>query len=99
MTIPVHRDTDARICGATTTVVNQSSVYANNLLIAVNGDPNTHKGGSLIAHCKNVYAEGILIVNNTPDNANPDSLCVPIGPPHCNPYTNQGSPDVFVGDP
>ena len=98
MTIPVHRHTDSRICGATTIVTNQSTVYANGLLIAVNGDPNTHGGGNLIANCNNVFIEGKMVVNNTPDNANPDSLCVPIGPPHCNPYTNQGSPNVFIGD-
>ena len=36
----VHRDTDQRICGHTTIVVGQSTVYANSLLISVDGDPN-----------------------------------------------------------
>lgn len=96
MTIPVHRDTDDRICGAQTTVTKQSTVYANGLLIAVDGDPNTHGGGNLIAACNNVYVEGILVVNNTRDNAYPDGLCP--GALHCNPMTNEGSPDVFIGD-
>jgi hypothetical protein len=42
MSIPVHRDTDSRVCGATTVVENQSSVFANGLLIATFGDPNSH---------------------------------------------------------
>lgn len=92
----IHRDTDARNCGATTTVSNQSSVFANQLLVAVDGDPNSHGAGGLIADCKQVFCEGILVVNNTPDNANPDSIC-PI-PPHCNPATAAGSSDVFVAD-
>ena len=96
MSIPVHRDGDLRICGATTTVVNQSTVFANGKLIATNGDPNSDGGGGLIASCKNVYINGILVSNDSPDSAEPDSLC-PI-PPHCSPSTAQGSPNVFVGD-
>jgi len=93
---PVHRDTDARICGASTTVSGQANVYANNLLISVDGDPNTHGGGGLIAATNEVYINNKLVVNDTPDNANPDGLC-PL-PPHCNPHTNQGSPDVYIGN-
>lgn len=98
MTIPVHRDTDSRTCGATTTVSNQSTVYANNLLIAVNGDPNSHGAGNLIAGCKEVYVEGKLVVNHTPDSSSADNLCPPLGGDHCGPDTAQGSPTVFVGD-
>lgn len=97
MTIPVHRDTDARICGAATTVAGNSDVFANNLLVSVNGDPNTHGGGELIAHSNQVFADNILSVNHTADTANPDAIC-PI-PPHCGPSTDQGSPNVFTGDP
>ena len=93
----IHRNTDPRVCGATTTVVGQSNVFANGLLVSVNGDPNTDGGGELIAANKNVYVNGKLVVNNTPDNAAADSLC-PI-PPHCNPQTAGGSENVFVGDP
>tara|TARA_B100001559_G_C16446158_1_gene596857 strand:- start:410 stop:697 length:288 start_codon:yes stop_codon:yes gene_type:complete len=92
----VHRDTDGRSCGATTTVSGQGKVYANNLLVSVDGDPNTHGGGNLIAGSKQVFINNLLVVNHTPDQANPDSIC-PI-PPHCNPETAGGSPDVNVGD-
>lgn len=95
---PVHRDTDARICGASTTVSGQNNVYANKLLISVDGDPNTHGGGNLIAATNEVYVNNKLVVNDTPDNANPDGLCPVVGPPHCNPHTNQGSPDVYIGN-
>lgn len=96
MSIPVHRDTDNRICGAKTIVVGQTNVYANGLLIAVDKDPNSHSGGNLIAACNNVFINGKLVVNNTRDNAYPDGFCPET--PHCNPMTTQGSPDVYVGD-
>ena len=98
MTIPVHRNTDARTCGATTVVSGQSTVYANGLLIAVNGDPNSHGDGNLIAGCNNVYIGGKLVVNHSPDGASADSLCPPLGGDHCGPNTAQGSPNVFIGD-
>ena len=94
---PIHRDTDARICGATTTVTGNADVYANNLLVSVDADPNTDGDGALIAHSNEVYADNILTVNHTPDTANADALC-PVAP-HCNPDTDQGSPDVCTGDP
>ena len=94
----VHRLTDLRICGAVTIVIGQSSVYANNLLIAVNGDPNSHGAGNLIAGSRNVFINNLAVVNNTPDLAIPDGLCIPIGGPHCAPITATGSPNVFVGD-
>jgi|TARA_S200002703_G_C3718150_1_gene220607 uncharacterized Zn-binding protein involved in type VI secretion len=96
MSIPIHRDTDSRVCGATTVVENQSSVFANGLLIATFGDPNSHGGGGLIAACNNVYIKGIIVCNHSPDSASADSIC-PI-PPHCNPATASGSSNVFVGD-
>jgi hypothetical protein len=36
------------------------------------------------------------VVNHSPEPASPDNLC-PL-PPHCNPLTAEGSPNVFVGD-
>ena len=45
----IHRNTDPRACGATTIVSGQSTVYANDKLISVNGDPNSHGGGALAA--------------------------------------------------
>ena len=92
----VHRHSDLRVCGATTVVSGQSNVYANSLLISVNGDPNSHGGGALSAGSRRVYINSIAVVNNTPDGAAADSLC-PI-PPHCAPITAGGSPDVYVGD-
>lgn len=95
---PIHRNTDARNCGASTVVAGQSNVFANNLLVSVNGDPNTHGSGGLIAACNNVFVNNIMVVNHTPDSANPDSLCPPLGGNHCAPATAAGSPNVFVGD-
>jgi len=94
----IHRNTDGRTCGASTIVVGQSSVFANGLLVSVNGDPNTHGGGNLIASCNNVYINGKLVVNHSPDGSYPDALCPWLGGAHCFPQTNGGSPDVFVGD-
>jgi uncharacterized Zn-binding protein involved in type VI secretion len=93
MTIPVHRHGDGRICGHTTVVTGQSTVYANNKLIAVNGDPNTGGGGAIAAGSKNVYINNKLISNDG-DGASPDGAC-PIAP-HCSPSTSGGSPNVFV---
>lgn len=94
----IHRLTDSRSCGATTVVVGQGNVYANNLLVSVNGDPNTHGGGNLIAGSNSVFVNNILVVNHTPDAAAPDALCPPLGGAHCAPVTASGSPNVFVGD-
>lgn len=94
----IHRFTDPRACGASTIVVGQNTVYANMLLVSVDQDPNTHGAGNLIAACREVYAEGIKVVNHTPENALPDALCPSAGGAHCAPITTGGSPDVFVGD-
>ena len=96
MTVPIHRDTDGRVCGATTTVTGQSTVFANNLLVSVDGDPNSHGAGNLSAGSNSVFAGNKAVVNNSPDSASPDALC-PI-PPHCGPDTAGGSGNVFVGD-
>lgn len=90
----VHRDTDPRSCGAKT-VAACPNVYTNNLLTAIDGNGNTHGGGSLNAANPNVYIGGKLVVINAPNSASPDALC-PI-PPHCNPKTAGGSPNVFIG--
>ena len=98
MSIPVHRDTDSRSCGATTTVAGQGNVYANFLLVSVDGDPNSHGGGALSAGSNKVFINNIPVVNHSPDGASPDALCPPLAGDHCSPVTAQGSPDVFVGD-
>lgn len=98
MTIPIHRDTDSRTCGATTVVSGQSTVFANNLLVSVDGDPNSHDGGALGAVCNQVFVNNLMVVNHTPDTAAADALCPPLGGAHCGPATASGSGDVFVGD-
>ena len=97
MTIPIHRHSDPRICGATTVVEGNTSVFANDLLVAVNGDPNSHLAGALVAGCNHLYVHGALVVNHTPDASAADVLC-PVAPVHCGPSTAGGSPNVFVGD-
>ena len=94
-----HRNTDARVCGASTTVVGQNTVYANGLLIAVKDDTNTLGEGGLNASINpgTVFFNGKeMVVEGS--SSKPDLLCPVIGPPHCNPSANQGSPDVFAFD-
>lgn len=93
---PVHRDADSRSCGATTIVSGQKTVWANNLLVSVNGDENTHGSGRLVASCNNVYVENEMVVVEGNDS-NADNRCAPLGGDHCNPKATSGSPDVFVG--
>ncbi len=103
----VHRNSDLRICGATTIVTGQSTVFVNNKLASVHDDPNSHTDGELIATDYHVYVNNKLIITHHPDNAKPDLLCggsADSGEPiddnlllHCNPKTNEGSPNVFVG--
>ena len=88
----IHRHTDARACAATTIVSGQGTVYANSLLVSVNGDINTHGAGALVAGSNNVFAGGKAFVNNTPDLAATDSL------DHTNTQTAAGSSNVNVGD-
>ena len=97
MSQAAHRNGDARICGAGTVVSGQSSVFVNGRLASVDGDPNSHGDGALIAKSKNVYINGKLRVIVTND-AQPDDLCPPIGPPHCDPLATGGSPNVFLGE-
>ena len=97
MTIPIHRHSDLRICGHTTVVTGQDNVYANNLLVSVDQDPNTGGAGNLDASgTKNVYVNNKLVVNHSADPAAPDGSCP--GGSHCGPSTAEGSPDVFVAD-
>jgi hypothetical protein len=94
----VHRDGDGRVCGASTVVVRQSTVYANGKLWAVQGDPNSHGGGALSASGSGVFVESTPVIVHAPDSAAPDALCIPIGGLHCAPATASGSPDVFAYD-
>lgn len=90
----VHRNGDSRLCGATTNALAHMNVYVNSQPISVNGDTNSHGGGSLGARCKNVFVGGKLVVLNG-NPAGRDTLC-PI-PPHCGPDASSGSPDVYIG--
>lgn len=66
-------------------------------LWAVVGDPNTDGGGGLHAdNPQTVFVNGIAVIDHGPDSADPDSLCIPVGPPHCSPDTAGGSGTVFV---
>lgn len=90
-----HTHGQSRICGATTVVTGQSTVYVNGKLWAVKGDPDTHGSGGLINSGTTVFISGKPVIVHAPDNASPDALC-PVGPLHCNPKTSQGSADVFA---
>ena len=91
----VHRDTDARSCGAQTQAANPN-VYTNNLLTAVNGNPNTHGGGELKAANPNVDIGGGLVVVDG-NSAAGDSYCPIPGGSHCNPKAEGGSSNVWIG--
>lgn len=85
---PVHRNTDKRSCGASTIVRGNSTVFVNNLLCAVKGDPNTHGRGDLLATVNpgTVFVENKeLVVQGS--SARPDTI-------HSNPRSADGSPDV-----
>lgn len=90
-----HRHGDNRICGATTTVVGQSTVFVENKLFSVEGDTDTHSAGALIASGSTVFVNGkkVIILG---DHANPDVLCFTVGAPHCDPYTVTASGTVSV---
>lgn len=76
-----HRHTDDRFCGATTKVVNQSTVKVNGLLWAVEGDIDTHCDQgvlSAVTGALNVYIEGKLVIVAVGDIAGPDKpACLP----------------------
>jgi len=83
----VHRHGDNRSCGATTTVTGQSTVFVEGKLFSVNGDPNTHGSGALIASgtTVSVNEKPVIIIG---DNASTDSLA------HTNPSAATGSGTV-----
>jgi hypothetical protein len=90
-----HRNSDLRACGATTIVQNQNFVFIDSQLWAVKGDPDSHGDGGLINSQDYVFINGIPIIL-VGDQAQPDDLCMPIGPPHCDPFTTSGDSLVNV---
>lgn len=96
MSIKAHRNGDSRNCGATTVVQNQSTVFVNGRLWAVQASQNSHGAGGLIASGTTVFVEGKNVIVHSPDSASQDNLCPPLGGNHCNPKTAQGSDDVFA---
>ena len=88
-----HRENDARICGATTVVVGQSTVRINGKLWAVLADPNTHGAGNLINSISSVRINGKPIIVKH-DTAVADSL---LFPPHNIPKATGSCDSVNVG--
>lgn len=64
-------------------------------LWAVEGDPNSHGNGNLIASNHTVFINGIPVIKNS-DPAEPDKKCPGPPHPHCNPLSVTGSSSVFV---
>lgn len=91
---PAHLHGDLRICGATTIVSGQSTVFVNGKLWAVEGDQNTDGGGELIASGSTIFIEGKKVIVHAPDHAAPDGQCPIPGGAHCDPMTAQGSGDT-----
>jgi uncharacterized Zn-binding protein involved in type VI secretion len=97
MTNFIHRQNDARSCGATT-ITTSNTVRVNGRFISVEGDTNTHGGGALratqTAGKVRVGGKSVIILN---DPASPDSLCPPLGGAHCSPKASSASPNVRAG--
>lgn len=91
----IHRNGDARSCGAATVVSGQSTTFVDSKLWAVAGDKNSHGNGALIPSGTTVFVEGKLIIVHSPDSAMPDDLCQLSGGEHCTPRTAQGSSSAF----
>lgn len=84
-----HRHSDLRDCGAKTVVENQSSVFVNNKLWAVNGDPNDHGDGQLINTGTTVFINRKNVIVHFPDHAQTDDAS------HTDPMTAEGSDNVY----
>ena len=95
----VHIHGHLRACGATTKVVNQSTVFVNNELWAVVGDLDTHGDGGPLT---NTTGDAVFIENKNVIVHGPDKTTGPcISPFHPSPDTNQtaqGSGDTLCYD-
>jgi uncharacterized Zn-binding protein involved in type VI secretion len=89
-----HREDDSRFCGALTIVEGQGTVKVNSKLWAVDGDPETHGHGELVAvyGAKNVRINGILVICAVGDIAKPDDALHPLPPTD----PKEASTDTFV---
>lgn len=89
-----HRLNDKRACDAVTIVQGQNSVYVNNRLWSVVGDPNNHGAGNLIGKAAGdtVYIHGINVIVNAPDPAQPDNQAHPSSATK----TAEGSSNVYA---
>ena len=91
--VAVHRNNDARQCGALTVVTGQSTVFVNGQLAAVENDQNNHLDGQLVQVTggQNVYVEGKRLITIS-DQALPDDAG------HTPPltYPAQGSDNVVA---
>ncbi len=85
----VHRLTDPNTDGASIVDVIQKTVFANNLLVSVNGSPV--EGHGLPPHSDPVTANGsqTVFIENIPVNKRGDADT-------CGHARETGSPDVFV---
>jgi hypothetical protein len=70
-----HLHGHLRECGAKTVVINQTTVFVNNRLWAVKGDPNDHQEGKLVNTGTSVFIGGIPVIVHAPDPATPDGYC------------------------
>jgi hypothetical protein len=101
MSIPVHREGDLRQCGATTVVEGQSTVFANNMLVSVKDDPDSHGTGELLADNNDgtVFIGGKEVVLKD-SNAKPDNVWKrkqkSSRRKHKNPYAATASPNVYA---
>lgn len=94
-----HREEDRRFCGAKTIVEGQSSVYVNNKLWAVEGDPNDHVHGELISiySKRNIFIENKRAIVAIGDAAGPDGPNYDLHPyPPTDPL--EGSDNVIAYD-
>lgn len=90
MTKPVHRLGDSNDAGAAITEVAQGTVFANNILVAIDG--SAVAGHGLGEHASPVTANGsaTVFIGGIPVNRQGDA-------DSCGHSRAEGSPDVFTG--
>ena len=95
MAVPVHRMGDTNSAGGAVTSIPQSTVYANGLLVVVNGSLGTSHDPFEIPHIAGTWntANGgpTVLVEGIPANGTGDA-------DSCGHPRASGSPDVFIAD-